>query len=170
MQFSNTNCDFMQIVSINCVTNIQMSTHPCTITTFGSFCWHISTGSSSSHYSLVKHTLNNLQALPRSTYMRFHRMHEITITAMEAITPMTADKMTTTSTATTVPCGICSQLPHTGRQNEPFLTTLQEKSLLHWIVLQLSNLAVGGGWRRVSSCLPLPLPLPLPIQVRNTKF
>ena len=77
--------------------------------------------------------------------MRFHRMHEMTITAMEAITPMTADKTTTTSTATTVPCGSCSQLPHTGRQSEPFLTTLQEKSSLHGSVLQLSNLAVVGG-------------------------
>ena len=62
------------------------------------------------------------------TYMRFLRVHEMTSTAMEAITPMTADRTITTSTATTVLRGYCSQLPHTGRQTEAFLTTLQEKA------------------------------------------
>ena len=55
-------------------------------------------------------------------------MHEMTSTAMEAITPMTPDRMTTTSMATTVLREYSSQLPHTGRQTEAFPTTLQEKS------------------------------------------
>ena len=61
------------------------------------------------------------------TYMRFHRMHEITSTAMEETKPITTEIMTTTSLATTVLRGLSSQIPHTGRQTEAFPTTLQEK-------------------------------------------
>ena len=59
--------------------------------------------------------------------MRFHRMHETTSTATEAITPMAADRMMATSMATTVPREYCSQRPQTGRQSEVFPIALQEK-------------------------------------------
>ena len=59
--------------------------------------------------------------------MRFHRMQEMTSTAMEETKPITTDRMTTTSMATTVAWGNPSQRPHTGRQIEAFLTALQEK-------------------------------------------
>ena len=59
--------------------------------------------------------------------MRFHRMHEMTSTAMEETKPMIADRTTTTSMPTTVLREYSSQLPHTGRQTEAFPTTLQEK-------------------------------------------
>ena len=59
--------------------------------------------------------------------MCFHRMHEITSTAMEATRPMDADTMMATSIATTALCGYCSHLPHTGRQREVFPKALHEK-------------------------------------------
>ena len=59
--------------------------------------------------------------------MRFHRMHEMTSTAMEETKPMAAHRTITTSMATTVLRGYSSQLPHTGRQTEAFLSALQEK-------------------------------------------
>jgi len=55
----------------------------------------------------------------------------MTNTAMEAIKPTAADKIIITSIANTTPRGISSQLPHTGRQSEVFLTVLQEKPSWH---------------------------------------
>ena len=54
-------------------------------------------------------------------------MHETTSTAMEAITPMAAERMMVTSMTTTVPGGYCAQRPHTGRQSEVFPIAPQEK-------------------------------------------
>ena len=54
-------------------------------------------------------------------------MHEMTSTAIEETKPITADRTTTTSMPTTVLREYSSQLPHTGRQIEAFLTALQEK-------------------------------------------
>ena len=103
-----------------------------------------------------------LKSIPLSqTYMRFHRMHVMTSTAMEEMKPMAADRITTTSVATTTPRENSSQLPHTGRQSEVFPTILQEKPSWHWSVLQLTcpaNPADGGGWVVVSPFPPLPLP------------
>ena len=73
----------------------------------------------------------------KQTYMCFHRMHETTSTAMEAITPIAADRMMATSRATAVLWGYCDQSPHTGRQSEVFSIALQEKPSWHLSVLQL---------------------------------
>jgi len=95
------------------------------------------------------------------TYMRFHRMHVMTSNAMEEMKPMAADRITTTSMATTTPWENSSQLPHTGRQSEVFPTVLQENPSWHWSVLQLTcpaNPTDGGGWVVVSPSPLLPLP------------
>ena len=93
------------------------------------------------------------------TYMRFHCIQERTSTAMEAITQIAADKIMTTSMATTVPRGYCAQRPHTGRQNEVFPIALQENPSWHWSVLQLNNLP-RGVWMLDSPCPVLPLVFP----------
>ena len=97
----------------------------------------------------------------KQTHMRFHRMHEMTSTAMEATKPMDAERIMTTSMANETPSGYCFQLPHTGRQSEVFPTVLQEKPSWHWSVLQLTcpaNPTDGGGWVVVSPSPLLPLP------------
>jgi len=99
--------------------------------------------------------------LANHTYIRFHRMHEMTSTAMEETTPITADRTITTSMATTVSWGYSAHSPHTGRHTETFLKTLQEKPSWHWSMLQFKfsgTRAVGRGSILVSFCLPLPLP------------
>ena len=73
----------------------------------------------------------SIGAILYPTYMRFHRMHVMTRTAMDAIKPMAADRITTTSMANTTPREYSSQLPHTGRQSEVILTVLQEKPSWH---------------------------------------
>ena len=81
--------------------------------------------------------------------MLFHRRHEMRSIAMEITTPVTADRMTTASVATTVARSYSAQCPHTGRQTEAFPTTLQEKSSWHCSVLQLmcsGTPPVGKGW------------------------
>ena len=89
-------------------------------------------------WQVLSHKLSNpCHYFSQPTYMCSHRMHEMTRTAMEAITPMAAEVMTATSMATTVPWGYCAQCPHTGRQSEVFPTALQEKPSWHWSVLQL---------------------------------
>ena len=87
--------------------------------------------------------LSNWKSIPRvniliQTYMRFHRMHVMTNTAIEAIKPMAADRKTSTSMANTTLREYCSHPPHTGRQSEVLLTVVQEKSSWHWSVLQLT--------------------------------
>jgi len=67
----------------------------------------------------------------KQTHMRFHRMHVMTSTAMEATKPMDAERIMTTSMANETPSGYCFQLPHTGRQSEVFPTVLQEKPSWH---------------------------------------
>ena len=95
------------------------------------------------------------------TYMCFHRMQEITSTAMEAITPIAADRPRVTLIATTLWWENSSQLPHTGRQSEVFSTVVQEKPFWHWSVLQFSCWTPVGGWMAVSFRPPL-LPPPKP--------
>lgn len=89
------------------------------------------------------------------TYMCFHRMQEITSTAMEAITPIAADRPRVTLIATTLWWEKSSQLPHTGRQSEVFSTVVQEKPSRHWSVLQFSCWTPVGGWMAVSFRPPL---------------
>ena len=137
------------------------------VTTFFTICNHFFSAVCLFVYTVVLWESSNgcivyFMYVLKLNYICFHRMHEITSTAMEAMIPMAADRPTVALMATILGWENSSQRPHTGRQSEVFSTVVQEKLSWHWSVLQFScwtSLAAGGGWMVVSSCPPLSAPV-----------
>ena len=65
----------------------------------------------------------------KQTHMRFHRMHVMTSTAMEATKPMDAERMMTTSMANEMPSGYTVSSFHTQGGREKYFPQYYRKSL-----------------------------------------